>query len=299
MDTVSIAVLITCHNRRDTTLACLDALMAQDLPEHVRVQVYVVDDGCTDGTPQEVAARFPEVNILRGDGGLYWCGGMRLAFDEAIKADHDHYVWLNDDVKLFPEAIRTLLDAAQTARQHTGRAGIIVGSLRDPETGRHTYGGRIRPYGWAPLRFRRVPPTDESQPCDVLAGNLVLVPRDIARDVGNLSNAFTHSMGDADYGFRAQAAGYTCWIAPGYLGACAFHPLRSSYRDPQLPLRKRFQLLSTPTSPCHPAREWMVFAKRHAGLLWPIEWLRVRLLNGYLPALFPRLRLLWRKHRPL
>ena len=43
-----IAVLITCHNRRVMTLACLDALVANRLPSAVTLAVILVDDGSTD-----------------------------------------------------------------------------------------------------------------------------------------------------------------------------------------------------------------------------------------------------------
>ena len=54
MNTVQIAVLMTCHNRRDTTVACLEALMRQEAIDDVRLQVYLVDAGSTDGTVEAI-----------------------------------------------------------------------------------------------------------------------------------------------------------------------------------------------------------------------------------------------------
>ena len=45
----TIATLITCHNRKDKTLACLDALFSNHLPDRVLLDVFLVDDGSTDG----------------------------------------------------------------------------------------------------------------------------------------------------------------------------------------------------------------------------------------------------------
>lgn len=45
-----IAVLMTCHNRRETTLKCLSSLYDQALPSGVTFKTYLVDDGCADGT---------------------------------------------------------------------------------------------------------------------------------------------------------------------------------------------------------------------------------------------------------
>ena len=72
---VTIAVLITCHNRKDTTLSCLGRLFS------IRkdIDVYCVDDNSTDGTADAIRENFPQVNLIRGDGNLFWCRGMRKA----------------------------------------------------------------------------------------------------------------------------------------------------------------------------------------------------------------------------
>ena len=111
VDKTQLAVLITCYNRRQSTLSCLEALYNQSV-EDVKLDVYLVDDGCTDGTGEAVRSRFPEVRVVAGDGNLYWCGGMRVAFSEAMKGDYDYYFWLNDDTVLLPGALQGLLETA-------------------------------------------------------------------------------------------------------------------------------------------------------------------------------------------
>ena len=105
MNSDRTAVLITCHNRKPKTLACLTALFNQEPSPDVTIDVYLVDDGSTDGTTEEVHQTYPQVKILQGDGSLFWNGGMRKAFAEALKQDYDYYLWLNDDTVLYPEAM--------------------------------------------------------------------------------------------------------------------------------------------------------------------------------------------------
>ena len=50
---MKIAVLITCFNRRATTLSCLEQLGLQRI-DNGHLAVYRVDDGSTDGTPDVV-----------------------------------------------------------------------------------------------------------------------------------------------------------------------------------------------------------------------------------------------------
>jgi hypothetical protein len=83
-----IAVIMTAHNRREKTLACLRSLMAAT--EHatdVAYHVFLVDDGSTDGTSEAVAALALPLTIIRGDGDLYWNRGMVRAWESAMPAD--------------------------------------------------------------------------------------------------------------------------------------------------------------------------------------------------------------------
>jgi len=186
MKTVRIAVLTTCHNRKDKTLNCLGALFSQVNINNVRLEVYLVDDSCTDGTGEAVREQYQQVNVLQSHGNLYWCGGMRVAFAEAMKGDYDYYLWLNDDTYLYPQAIQILLETARKVREINGRDGIVVGAMCDPDTGEPTYGGLISKNRWKGFEFMRVAPSDKPKRCDTMNGNFVLIPREVMITVGNL-----------------------------------------------------------------------------------------------------------------
>lgn len=133
MNKTCIAVLITCHNRRETTLACLRRLFAQVLPDNTAFTVFLVDDGCTDGTGGAVKREFPSVNVILGDGNLYWNQGMRLAWKTAAETrDWDGYLWLNDDTMLLNGALLAMLETMKKQEQATGKRGIVVGSCCEP-----------------------------------------------------------------------------------------------------------------------------------------------------------------------
>ena len=61
---MKIAVLMTVHNRKEKTLMCLDNLFRQKVPNDIAVEVYLTDDGCTDGTSEAVKIKYPNVHII-------------------------------------------------------------------------------------------------------------------------------------------------------------------------------------------------------------------------------------------
>ncbi len=98
----NIAVLLTCHNRKVKTLTCLSSLYNANIPTGYVLDIFLIDDGSTDGTAEAVMLLFPGVHMARGDGKLFWAGGMRLAWETAMEEkSYDAYLLINDDVKLY------------------------------------------------------------------------------------------------------------------------------------------------------------------------------------------------------
>ncbi|MBE0446825.1 MAG: glycosyltransferase family 2 protein [Actinobacteria bacterium] len=266
-----IAILMTCHNRREETLGCLRRLFEQKLNPEVKLKVYLVDDGSIDATSEAVQASYPEVKVIKGDGSLYWGGGMRLAFAEALRNDYDYYLWLNDDTMLQPGAVGSLLSAHQSLANRGKSNSIVAGQAQDPITGALTYGGVIRPSRWWPLKFRPIEANGELQECETMDGNCVLIPREVAKLVGNLDKIFTHRSGDWDYGLRARMLGCSIWVMPGFVGTCTRNPESIHWMGTNLPLIERLKKVNHPKG--IPLRERMVYSKRHAGPFWYLYWM--------------------------
>jgi GT2 family glycosyltransferase len=273
----TIAILMTCHNRRKTTLSCLAALYQQK----INFDVYLVDDGSSDGTADAVTQQYPQVKTIQGNGNLFWGGGMRLAFAEAMKNNYDYYLWLNDDTILESQAFSKLLKIHGELVEENKADSIVVGSTQDSISGKPTYGGAIKSNRWYSNKFEFLEPNQKLQECDTMYGNCVLIPRSVAAKVGNIDSAFIHSLGDLDYGLRARQLGCFIWVAPGYIGTCSQNSVAGSWVDLDLSvierLNKALQVKNFPILP------WTIFAKRHSGFLWFIYWFLpyIRAVIGY------------------
>lgn len=232
----SLAVLLTVYNRRDKTIDCLSHLFAQEIPNEVQIDVYMVDDGCTDGTAVAAKELFPDVNIIQGDGSLYWNRGMWTAWDAASKRkDYDFYLWLNDDTYIQGNAIGQMLELCGRYKNQV----IVVGASKSSQSDKLTYGGRID----------GIIPRCDGAPIEILGfdGNIVLIPQDVYQKLGNLDYYYRHGMGDSDYALRARKAGIKMYQCGIILGICDLHERIDPWCNPDVPFTKRWKAMHQPT----------------------------------------------------
>ena len=164
-----VAVLLTVHNSLEQTLDCLrncyqqiDSMKGDGMYSFT---VYLVNDGCTDGTAEAVEENFPQTRIIRGSGTLYWNLGMHAAWEEAAKDAPDFYLWTNVRARMKEGALACLMETSMFLRHKA----IVVGTAED-SSGELSYGGRnksgkiVEPDPAIPV------------PCYTFDGKLVLVP---------------------------------------------------------------------------------------------------------------------------
>jgi GT2 family glycosyltransferase len=209
---IELAVLITCHNRVKITLQCLRSLYGQvNAP---LFDVFLVDDGSTDGTGDAVRAEFPQVNIIPGDGNLYWSGGMHTAWSHALEKGYKAYIWLNDDVTLDPDALQRLY----AAYRESHRPAILGFAVRDTKEGVLSATGGMRK-SWR-MHVSEVIPGDKPVLVDTICGQFTLVPDEICQKIGIFAPYLIHYFGDLEYSLRARRNGFEIFLLPGTAGVC-------------------------------------------------------------------------------
>lgn len=249
-----IAVLMTVHNRRETTIRCLERLLAQMTVgadgEERTSDLFLVDDGSTDGTSEAVKGLFrpphsSSLHLIHGNGSLYWAKGMELAWRSALEeekrraptstlnSNYSGFLWLNDDVELDADALSRL--------EADSRSGdkIVVGELENVK-GEMTYGLRG----------------------DLFTGNFVFVPRAVYEKLGLICGEYAHAWADSDYAMRAKHAGIGV-VSCGVVGRCEGHELRPSLRGRDL--RWRWRSLWDPKGWC--VHDVWLYKRRNFGFL--------------------------------
>ena len=213
---MNVAVLMSCHNRCEMTLNCLARLASVfDATADCSFKVFLADDGSTDGTAVAVRKRFPNVNVIEGDGNLFWAKGMNLAWRTSIAVDDwDAYLWLNDDTELNENSMIRIL-AANNGEQ------IVVGELENSR-GEIVYGTRRD---------------------GLFTGNCVLVPRKVYNRLGMICGEYSHAWADSDYAVQAKRAGVAV-VSAGVVGCAEGHANRPSLKG--LSLWERWRMLFNP-----------------------------------------------------
>lgn len=275
MDTSkNIAVLITCYNRKQKTLDCLQRIYQQQMPDGFTFTVYITDDASTDGTPEAIKVQYPQVQLYDGTGSLFWAGGMRNTWSKAMAGNPDYYLLLNDDTLLYNTAFATVLQTATSQ----ANPSIIIGSTVDEETGLQSYGGNRLAAG-SKWKSTMVQATDQVIPCDFGNANILLVPATIVKAIGMLSKDYTHGLADYDYTLKARKAGFNLLMAPGYLGTCK-DDHGNNWKSQNVTLKQRIAYLKSPKGLAY--KEYLLFIKRHFPNSYPAAFFKL-----WLKTLFP------------
>ncbi|WP_372948074.1 glycosyltransferase family 2 protein [Mariniphaga sp.] len=289
-----IAVLITCHNRKEKTLSCLKYLfIAYDHYTHkntksidISLKVYLTDDGCTDGTADSVRIQFTdrEIHILQGDGNLYWAGGMRLAWRKALKGNYDFYLLLNDDTIVVEDVFEKLFEAHAYSIKTYEKDGIYSGCTsagNNPQ--KITYGGDV----WVNQFFatkKRLSPNGEPQLVDMANANILLISKSVIERIGIFCDKYTHGMADFDYTIQARKKGIPVLIASDTCGICDKDHSFSYQEFAKLNYSKRKKYLNSPKGS---AKNYLLFMKRNVIHRYPLVYF------GYISKLFFPKMYLW------
>lgn len=295
---MKIAVLYTCFNRKDKTLSSLQGLyMSQKIynreaKDKIEIEVFITDDGCTDGTADVIRSVYSdkEIHILQGTGSLYWAGGMRLAWREAMKRHKEwsFYLLLNDDTDIFGSCFIELFKTHKYCVSSYGKEGLYSGiTCGKSNMNTTTYGGTVFTNRFLG-RGCQVKTSSTPMLVHTTNANILFVPTSVVDKIGMFHEAYQHSLADFDYSMTARRRGIPVLVTGSYCGACD--------RDhPNAEQRKQKIINMTPAErkayfehPLHSSKDYLTFIRRNIPLKYPFAWF-LRMLNEKYPVLYFKL----------
>jgi len=206
---VKIAAILPVFNRVDETLKCLSRLLSLQT-EKIDIKVVLVDDGSTDGTNIKVSEQFPNVIVLKGNGNLWWAGGVNegLRYIEN-NVGCDYILILNNDILFLKNTLEKLIEVIRRDVKIVCCPVVI-----DEESGKiYAAGQKINGF------FQELKPLykgediskhyNEIIECDSVGSRFVLMSKRIVGDIGFFDqNRFPHGYSDFEYFLRANKMGY-------------------------------------------------------------------------------------------
>jgi len=208
-------VVIPTWNGRELLARALASLRDQRFRDF---DVVVVDNGSTDGTPEWVRAEHPEAELVVLGGNR----GFAAAVNAGIGQARGEFVaLLNNDMELDPGWLAELVAALDT-HPAAGSAASKLRMLREPGLLDGAgdvvtwYGATWRRGHGEPDRGQYDEPGVIASPC----AGAALYRRQALEEVGGFDERFFAYLEDADWGLRAQLAGWPCRWVPT---AVAYH----------------------------------------------------------------------------
>jgi GT2 family glycosyltransferase len=286
----NIAVLLTCHNRKEKTIECLKSLYKayESSNYNISLDIYLVDDGSTDGTSGEIHKQFPAVIIIKGSGNLFWARGMKLAWETALSLnrDYDSFLLLNDDVILSENFIGLLLQTHEFCLKNKNRSGIYVCSTMNPVNSKISYGGKLIIKKGIKVNSIRIKSSDIPVSCSMANANILMVTMEVVKAIGILDSKYVHQFADYDYTLAASNKGIPVLVCPGIGGYCTYDH-GNNWLSSGSSLRDRIKFLYSPKGLGY--REQIYYLKKNFKYQFPYYFTML-----WLKTLFP---CVWDKYK--
>lgn len=275
-----VAILLTCHNRKAKTLACLASLFKAKPLSGYQLDVFLTDDGSTDETEAAVKELYPQVTVLKGSGDLFWAGGMRLAWKTALqKKSYDAFLLINDDVRLQHDFMENLMKTEEYSLRKTGKKGIYCGTTIDDKTGKVTYGGSRIKINHVVMKSQLLSPQKQPQECEITNANVLWISKQVVDLIGIFDDRFTHGIADYDYSLRAHKRKIPVYLAPNICGVCS-DDHGENWKKGNLPLKARIAYLKSPKGLAYD--EYLYYIRKHFPMFLPYSFIML-----WMKTLFP------------
>jgi GT2 family glycosyltransferase len=210
---IKIEIVTPVHDRCDLTLQFLKSLSRIDR-RNLEAHIIIVDDGSTDGTADAVREKFPDVEIVEGDGNLWYTAGTNRGLERALKYDPDYILAVNNDSVFDENFLRYMVETAEKYPRS------VVGAVLLDWTAPHKifqvspkwdlWKGGFR--HWQKQTIWTIP--NKPWEVELIVGNCVLYPAKAVREAGLMDEKKLPHFGDAEYTPRMCRKGWRLLIEP-------------------------------------------------------------------------------------
>jgi N-acetylglucosaminyl-diphospho-decaprenol L-rhamnosyltransferase len=215
-----LAIVVVTHNARDEVARMLDSLATA--PPSVPHEIVIVDNASTDGAPELVRSRFPQIRVIEAGGNL----GFAKANNIAIRATASDLVLLLNPDTIVPSGA---IDRLTARLDHFPGVAIIGPRIVDSDGHAElSIGGPVNPWreaarktllsldarGYAFARRWIEGQTTREHDVEWVTGACLLVRRADADAVGLLDERYFLYLEDVDFCAAVRARGRRVLFSP-------------------------------------------------------------------------------------
>ncbi|MGZ3493880.1 MAG: glycosyltransferase family 2 protein [Thermodesulfobacteriota bacterium] len=214
---VDLSIIIVNWNTRDLLIQCLESIFRT--ARGVDLEVFVVDNGSTDGSARVVKERFPVVKVIENQGNIGFAG----ANNQALKISGGKYsLLLNPDTQVKGKAIEELISFME-AHPRAGISGVQLlnsnGSKQNSIANFPCLTTELLNKSLLRRLFPKKFPgkeTNYSEPIEVdsVIGACMMVRRRAAEQVGILDEDYFLFLEETDWCYRMKNAGWKIYHVP-------------------------------------------------------------------------------------
>ncbi|MBA4417253.1 MAG: glycosyltransferase family 2 protein [Syntrophus sp. (in: bacteria)] len=220
----SVSIIIVSYNTRDLTRGCLSSIFTET--KDVEFDVYVVDNGSTDGSAEEIEREFPRVKLIPNPTNA----GFARANNIAIGKSRAEYLFLlNPDTILVNNAVKIFLDYMEQPENRM--VGCCGGSLYDEHMAPQiAYGNfpTLEEAVFKVLRLKKVFPkyyrehlkassenlSNSTRRVDYIVGADMFLRKSVLDKTGLLDEDFFLYFEDTELSYRIFRQGFISMICP-------------------------------------------------------------------------------------
>jgi len=224
----SICIVILTYNNIDDTIECINSLKKLNGGPY---KIFLVDNASSDGTPDTIEEKYPEIEVLRLEKNVGVPSGFNQGIYHALSENYEHIFMVNNDTVVHKDMMLELLKVSDADHD----CGIVMPKIfyYPPHDGVASREKVWSDGGY----FRSFPPAiklkdnresinfEEKRKIEYAPTCALLIHRRAFESVGLFDPGYFFFFEDWDFSERVREVGLNIWCAPD---AKLWHKVSSS-----------------------------------------------------------------------